>query len=266
MRPRLVVLLVFATVGMFAACGGTSTSGNCTPHGQIPCDCGFGVEGLRFCNAEGTGFSGCECSTGFAGAGGAVVDSGLGGSGGKLEAGTGATGGATGGAAGDGAPCVPRPEICDDQDNDCDGQIDEDATDATLWYEDEDGDGFGVSTSSKQACSQPIGYANQVGDCHDGNPAFHPGAPEANCDDPNDYNCDGSVAFIDADGDTFPACQECDDTDADVYPGAPEHCDGKDGDCDGALDYPGGETDGDGDGLIACADCDDTDPTNACDP
>jgi hypothetical protein len=40
----------------------------------------------------------------------------------------------------------------------------------------------------------------------------------------------------DGDGDGAPACHDCDDTRSDVYPGAPETCDGVDQDCNGAVD------------------------------
>lgn len=70
--------------------------------------------------------------------------------------------------------------------------------------------------------------------------------------------------YADADGDGFggiaPACDgvdnddDCDDTRADVFPGAPETCaDDTDRDCDGRY----GGADGDGDGWSACLDCDD---------
>lgn len=257
MRAKILLGLVMATAGLFAACGGgTSGDGACTPGQEIACDCGFGAVGRRTCNANGSFDHGCECDTGLV----PMKDGGLGGT----DAGTGgAPSGGSGGSSGD--ACVPQLELCDNVDNDCNGLVDDTTTGLFTWYEDKDGDGFGNSAVTQKACAEPAGFAPLPGDCNDDNPAFHPGASEANCDDPNDYDCDGTVGFVDADGDTFPACQECDDTNANVYPGAIEVCDGKDDDCDGSADFPGGELDGDGDGLIACADCDDSDPTNACD-
>ena len=48
---------------------------------------------------------------------------------------------------------------------------------------------------------------------------------------------------------------DCDDADADVFPGAGERCNGVDDNCDGNADE-----DADDDGLAACADCDDANP------
>ncbi len=126
-------------------------------------------------------------------------------------------------------------EACNDIDDDCDGDIDEEATDAPTWYLDADSDGYGVE-STLVTCDQPEGYAAQSGDCDDTTSRFHPGADEVDCANPNDYNCDGSVGYADADSDGYAACQECDDTVATTYPGATEYCDGADNNCDGAAD------------------------------
>ena len=61
---------------------------------------------------------------------------------------------------------------------------------------------------------------------------------------------------LDGDGQRDVACGgfDCDDADPDVYSGAPELCDGLDGDCDGTV--PPEESDLDGDGLSECeGDC-----------
>ena len=56
-----------------------------------------------------------------------------------------------------------------------------------------------------RACPQaarPVVAAQAEGfDCDDTSSDFYPGAPETDCSDPNDYNCDGSVGYADADGD-----------------------------------------------------------------
>lgn len=60
----------------------------------------------------------------------------------------------------------------------------------------------------------------------------------------------------DVDGDTYCVPDDCDDTNPDTFPGAPEVCDGKDNDCDGSV--PVIESDADKDGVTACGgDCDD---------
>lgn len=63
--------------------------------------------------------------------------------------------------------------------------------------------------------------------------------------------------YDDADGDGVTECDlDCDDGNADRYPGAEEACDGIDADCDGALSD---EADDDGDGYLVCDECDDAD-------
>ncbi len=127
-------------------------------------------------------------------------------------------------------------EFCNGVDDDCDGEIDEDAVDAPTWYADGDRDGYGADESALRACELPPGYVEYGGDCDDGDTTFYPGAPEDDCTDPNDYNCDGSVGYEDKDGDGWAACEECDDRDPDVYPDADEYCDDIDNDCDGEID------------------------------
>jgi hypothetical protein len=127
-------------------------------------------------------------------------------------------------------------ETCNGLDDDCDGSTDEAGADGeTTWYADTDGDGYGDDAATTAACEQPAGYVSVGGDCDDADAGYNPGASEA-CDDPADYNCDGSVGYADADGDGWAACEECDDASASNYPGATESCDGTDNDCDGTVD------------------------------
>ena len=110
---------------------------------------------------------------------------------------------------------VPAEEDCDDSDPNVypgaseqlnDG-IDQDCDGLELCPIDADGDGFGdadgaTTTSSSLDCVAE-GVANNADDCNDGSEQYYPGAPEEDCTDPNDYNCDGSTGFADADGDGF---------------------------------------------------------------
>ena len=138
----------------------------------------------------------------------------------------------------DGDPDVhpDADEVCDGVDNDCDGDVDAEAVDATWQYPDADADGYGDDAGAVLSCDPLEGHAEAGGDCDDTDPAFHPGAPEDDCADPNDYNCDGSVGYADTDGDGYAACEECDDSDGAVNPEAVEVCDGIDNDCSGEVD------------------------------
>ena len=133
----------------------------------------------------------------------------------------------------------------DEVDSDCDGAED--------CFTDVDADGYasidGTVTASADADCGDAGEATSStpgGDCDDADALYNPGAVET-CDDPNDYNCDGSVSFADNDGDGSAACEDCDDSNSQAYPGATEIvANGVDEDCDaGELCY----IDADGDGT-----------------
>jgi predicted outer membrane repeat protein len=183
--------------------------------------------------------------------------------GGGEDDGGGADAGALTDADGDGWPAAEdcddadasvhpgAEDLCDGVDNNCSGD-ESDAVDRSTWYLDSDQDGFGQAAQILEACEQPAGYAAADGDCDDSDAAYNPGAAEDDCSDPNDYNCDGSVGYQDADGDGFAACEECDDGDRAVFPGAEEICDEIDNDCNGSVDEGVNGTfyaDSDGDGY-----------------
>ena len=154
-------------------------------------------------------------------------------------------------------------ESCDKVDNDCDGEIDEStASDALLWYLDNDGDGYGSAgvTVPATSCDPPTGYADNNVDCDDNDRNIFPGAHEAcdnldnNCDsivdNPSDNDGDGATICdgdcddsdptrenLDADRDGQSTCGgDCNDNDARVETGSAESCDGVDNDCDGDID------------------------------
>lgn len=130
-------------------------------------------------------------------------------------------------------------EICDGVDNNCDGVVDEpEAIDAKTWYIDTDGDDYGNSEVSQKSCTKPSGYVADNTDCDDSSKLYHPGATEDDCTDPNDYNCDGSTGFADADEDGFAACKDCNDNAEAINPDADEVCDEIDNNCDGTADEP----------------------------
>jgi hypothetical protein len=141
-------------------------------------------------------------------------------------------------------------EVCDGQDNDCDGGVDNDAVDFGAFWVDQDGDGFGdAEAESVAACEAPSGSVDNNSDCDDTNDAIHPDADEI-CDEV-DNNCDAVVDDVDTDGDSYfdRAClggDDCDDDNAAVNPGETDSWyDGVDTDCDGGDDY-----DADADGYV----------------
>ena len=109
--------------------------------------------------------------------------------------------------------CDPSAtEICNNQDDNCDGRVDE-GLDVQVYYADGDSDGYGTSFSSVTACAMPDGYATASTDCNDTDPALNPGADEV-CDGV-DNDCDGAedaedgtlsgdvTGYLDEDGDGY---------------------------------------------------------------
>ncbi|MCB9674515.1 MAG: putative metal-binding motif-containing protein [Alphaproteobacteria bacterium] len=175
----------------------------------------------------------------------------------------------------------------DGVDNDCDTLIDEDTT-YIDWYPDTDGDNYGdVNGTPINACDQPAGHAQRVGDCDDADASRHPNANELcdlvdnDCDGLVDDNpLDGQTFFEDFDGDGFGeptlasiSCDQgtladnagdCDDYDAGTNPFAVEVCDLRDNDCnllvddnavDGALWFADDDGDGYGDAATPYITC-----------
>jgi predicted outer membrane repeat protein len=85
-------------------------------------------------------------------------------------------------------------ERCDGVDQDCDGEIDEDAVDAETFFEDADGDGAGLYGSPRALCESEPGWAEEGGDCDDQDPARSPDAPEL-CNGVDD-DCNPTTAEV----------------------------------------------------------------------
>ena len=82
-------------------------------------------------------------------------------------------------------------ELCDGVDNDCDGDVDEDAVDQQSLWADADGDGYGDPASPIDTCPGDGLVAND-GDCDDTDATVHPGADEG-WYDTIDSDCDGEA-------------------------------------------------------------------------
>ncbi len=124
-------------------------------------------------------------------------------------------------------------EICNGQDDDCDGVVDPtDLLPVLTCYWDVDEDGWGIRDATFTSCACPEGYATQVGDCNDADALVHPGSTETWYDGV-DQDCADDDDF-DADGDGWPLHDDCADADPLVNPEAAEICgNGIDDDCDG---------------------------------
>jgi hypothetical protein len=178
---------------------------------------------------------------------------------------------------GNGAQNPPAAEIPDDGiDQDCNG------FDRVTCYADADHDGFGVNPpilNDLGTCTAPTQSPFNT-DCNDTNPAIHPGVTETP-DDTVDQDCNGADTIhvlprrrcrrlrhdcrhdgprggrrLQRRAARAPSAGDCDDADANTYPGGLERCDGNDNTCAGTI--PLAERDVDGDHFVACAGWSDT--------
>ncbi|MEW5743487.1 MAG: putative metal-binding motif-containing protein [Myxococcota bacterium] len=174
-------------------------------------------------------------------------------------------------------------ELCNGQDDSCDGQVDENLP-IIPYYADGDGDGVGSTQTGEGCKAPPMGSVAQSGDCDDADAMVRPGQAES-CNGVDD-DCDGTPDnglpfqdfYTDADGDGFgdpmsapvnscqttvmgkvPNLADCNDANPTVKPGVTELCNKVDDNCDGQVDngiafasyYP--DSDGDGFGSATAA-------------
>lgn len=152
-------------------------------------------------------------------------------------------------------------EICDNIDNNCSGENNEGLS-FINYYDDLDDDGYGWASTTYNWCALTDGFVTNDNDCNDDDSDINPDATEI-CGDGIDNNCDGEIDedcddvvvtyYLDADGDGYGDADnsvstttkpsgyvfnstDCDDNDANIYPGATEVCDGVDNNCDGSID------------------------------
>ncbi|MCB9780582.1 MAG: hypothetical protein H6742_18590 [Alphaproteobacteria bacterium] len=98
-------------------------------------------------------------------------------------------------------------ETCNDVDDDCDTEVDEDAVDATTWYPDADGDGFGDEDAGVTACDAPDDHITDDQDCDDATFRTNPDAVEIcngvddDCDTEVDEDCLDTVIIGEPSGD-----------------------------------------------------------------
>ena len=193
-------------------------------------------------------------------------------------------------------PCpaqVPAKEVCNGNDDDCDGVLDPPgAKGCQLYYRDSDGDGFGVGADSQCLCAPKAPYTASLGtDCDDGVAAVNPAQTEScngiddDCDGQTDEEVPAVACKIENEWGTCLGATICQFgvTACNARTPTEEVCNGSDDNCDGTTDpegaygclpyYKDADGDGHGAGESRClcgpqgdykatddGDCDDADP------
>jgi hypothetical protein len=113
----------------------------------------------------------------------------------------------------------------------------------TTYYRDADGDGYGDAQIASSFCSNtpPNGYVNNNSDCNDNNVLVSPATVWYLDADNDGYYSGSGITQCSSPGAAYrytgiTGGNDCNNTDASIYPNAPELCDGKDNNCNGATD------------------------------
>jgi hypothetical protein len=157
---------------------------------------------------------------------------------------------------------APKPEECNEVDDNCDGIVDPpNSLKCVSYYEDGDGDGYGIGAGECLCKPTSPKQVTQPGDCNDASIGVSPAVTEGcnfiddDCDGKTDESyADGcTTVYYDGDNDGYGdatktdcLCKEypdwkyksgdCDGEDPLSFPGAQELCDGKDNNCDNVID------------------------------
>ena len=122
---------------------------------------------------------------------------------------------------------IPVEELCDNKDNNCDGQVDE-------GFEDSNGDGI---PDCLEQDTDEDGWFDYEDNCIQ---VANPGQEDF------DGDSDGDACDADDDDDGAFDEDDCQPLNPEIFPGADEECNGADENCDGQADEDFPDTDGDG--------------------
>jgi hypothetical protein len=112
-----------------------------------------------------------------------------------------------------------------------------------VYYPDADGDGYGDDHHPQAySCSGTVGFVTVGGDCDDADAAANPEViwyrdldGDGYSDGYTSLQCQRPVGFRSAE-ELAGSALDCNDEQADIYPGAVELCDGTDNDCNALVD------------------------------